>query len=68
MTLEWFGKQSCELIERIQDLEIELDLAKLALKGLNEEYREQKETKEIELIKAFAEAHNAKIGVEDGNL
>lgn len=58
MTTEQFNKKSCELIERIQDLETEVVLAKYALEGLREAYKKEVEEKQVERFVSFAEQYN----------
>lgn len=71
MTTEQFNKRSCEIIEKIQDLETEKILLEYALEGLRAEYIKQRKKEEAivaENFKKFAENHNKRLAVKcNGN-
>ena len=62
MTTEQFNKKSCELIERIQDLETQALLAKYELYELKAEYQKQLQNdKSVNNFIKFVEEYNRKL-------
>ena len=67
MTYEHYSRQSQLVIEKIQDLKVQVALLEYALVGLREDYLRQQEEEDAiftERLKRYSEWHNRKMAGE----